>query len=74
MTQPEVLNLICPQCAKTWLNKGDGHYFCYACNFVQVDRAVKEYAAKLVEAATSGMSIDTDHKAIYLLRHDRNVG
>jgi hypothetical protein len=63
MIRPTVLNLICPQCTKAWLTKGEGHYFCLSCNFVQVERAIREYAT----------SVATDpHKGIYLPRTNYN--
>jgi len=77
MVNPEVLNLICPQCSKAWLLKGDGHYHCPACSYVMIERVAKEYAVSLVVAATEGMSTAADHKAIYLITHmpdQRNIG
>lgn len=57
MTQPTVLNLICVQCRKGWLVKGENHYTCPSCNYVLIERVAHEYAATIA---------DDEHLGIYL--------
>ena len=45
VTPPQVVNLICPRCKLTWMNKNgnENFYFCYACSFILFDRQVEEF-------------------------------
>jgi hypothetical protein len=44
ITFPEIVNLICPRCRLTWMNRNvEGRfYFCYACQFILFDKQMKE--------------------------------
>jgi hypothetical protein len=48
ITPPQVVNLICPRCRLTWMNRNaEGKfYFCCACSFILFDRQVEEEAQK----------------------------
>ena len=43
VTQPTIVNFICPRCRLTWMNQNvEGrYYFCYACNFILFDKQVE---------------------------------
>jgi len=44
ITQPQIKNIVCPQCKLTWMNKnaeGD-FYFCYACSFTLFSKQVEK--------------------------------
>lgn len=43
ITQPEVINVTCPQCSLTWLNLLDYRtYFCYACGYIIFEKQLLE--------------------------------
>lgn len=43
MTEPQGLNVICPQCRLTWLVPLDARtYYCYACQYVVPERFLQE--------------------------------
>lgn len=47
-TEPKIINIICPQCRKTWMCKYDERtYFCYACSHILFERQVKELVNKI---------------------------
>jgi hypothetical protein len=43
ITPPQIVNIICPQCGLTWMNRNvEGKfYFCYNCQFVLFDKQVE---------------------------------
>ena len=42
--EPTVINVICPQCTKSWLNLQDERtYLCLSCNYVMLEKQVLEY-------------------------------
>jgi hypothetical protein len=44
ITQPQIINLKCPQCTLTWMNRNvEGKfYFCYACQYILLDKQIEE--------------------------------
>lgn len=43
MTEPSILNVICPQCTLAWmLPMNERTYFCPACQYVGYERDLKE--------------------------------
>ncbi len=45
ITQPQILNQICPRCRLTWLNKIEDEptYFCYACQYIMLEKQILEF-------------------------------
>ncbi|MGH7974950.1 MAG: hypothetical protein ACREBR_05450 [bacterium] len=48
VTQPSIVNFMCPKCRLTWMckNGNERFYFCYACSFILFDRQVEELRLK----------------------------
>jgi hypothetical protein len=44
ITQPQIINIICPRCKLTWMNKSGNErfYFCYACSFILFDKQIQK--------------------------------
>jgi hypothetical protein len=57
ITLPQVINLICPRCRLTWMNKNgkDRFYFCYHCTFILFDRQVEALKNNLTTSTLNGI-------------------
>jgi len=46
MIEPTIVNVICPKCEKTWLNKDSesGEYFCCHCGYAITEEEAKAEA------------------------------
>jgi uncharacterized Zn finger protein (UPF0148 family) len=46
--EPTIINVICPQCKRTWMNRSEesGEYFCCACAFTMTEEQAKKEAWK----------------------------
>lgn len=43
---PELINVMCPACRLSLMDKGDRFYFCYGCGHTLFDKQVEEITGK----------------------------
>lgn len=45
MIEPTIVNVVCPKCEKTWMNKDlEGVYFCVHCGYEMTEEEAKAEA------------------------------